>query len=43
MTTGPCKNCGHDIARNQGYVLVPTPWGVDTRHKDGECITPAKR
>lgn len=37
MTTGPCRLCGFEIARFRGYVLIPTPWGVKTEHKPGEC------
>ena len=40
MDYSTCQTCGHSIARHQGYVLVPTPWGVESRHKDGQCVTP---
>lgn len=38
----PCKICGHSIARNTGYVVLPSPWGVDVQHKAGQCMTPKK-
>ena len=34
-----CALCGHRLARFRGYLLRKTPWGVEYRHKPGECLT----
>lgn len=34
-----CTLCGVQLARFKGYVITPTPWGVEYTHKQGECPT----